>query len=294
MKRIISVMLCAVIVLCFSACSSKTEEAQTTTKSPDASQSTTAAVSEKIKAADIAFAPFACSEEYDFSSSCKIGGKVYSIDDDTNSLVESQDNKETTVLSFDSDVKSCMIVGDALYISCENVLYRLPVDDNGDCIVSELSAVVRDVCCVPAYCFENKMAIRVLGEQDDSYILLDTQTGKYESTYDFNYYESSDTDLPSGLISSNEAENSALQKIHSAQFYEYLSKNNYSAVSSVTLVHYPDFYYGTQGTIWELGKHSEYSYMVELVADGEDIAPKFTVYVNAYNSEIQFISFRES
>ena len=34
--------------------------------------------------------------------------------------------------------------------------------------------------------------------------------------------------------------------------------------------------------------------MVEIVANGADIAPKFTVFVNAYNSEIQFISFRKS
>lgn len=137
------------------------------------------------------------------------------------------------------------------------------------------------------------MAVRVHGAQDDSYVLLNTQTGEYEATYDFNNYLSSD-DSPAGLISSDKAEAVAVSEIQSDIYKQYRGGDNYSEVSGITLVHYPDFYYGNSDTVWEYGDLSEYSYMVEIVANGADIAPKFTVFVNAYNSEIQFISFRKS
>lgn len=296
MKKAISLILCAVIVLSFSACSKQAEEetTQTTAQTSTEAQSTTSPAGESSFSAAKGFEPFTCSEDDDFSIFCDIGSASYRIDTKTNSLIKSQNDNEQTVLTFDSDVKSCMLVGKTLFISCENGLYRLPVDDNGNCNADDLTVVISDVCCTPAYCLNNKMAVRVIGSQDDRYMLLDTQTGKYKANYDFNDYLDSDADVPSGLISSDKAGEAALEKIHSNQFKGYFSRENYSAVSSVTLVHYPDFYYGIEGTVWEFGKHSEYSYMVEIIADGEDISPKFTVFVNAYNSEIQFISFRKS
>lgn len=295
MKKIVSVMFCVAIVLCFSACSSQKQgEIQIPTQHTTATEiaSSEAKNGSRISA-DNGFTPFTCSEDDDFSIFCKIGGVSYKVDTEANSLIQSQNSFEKTVLTFDDDVKSCMLVGNAIYISCANGLYRLPVDDSGNCSVDKISVVVSGILCTPSYCLNNQMSVRVSGTQDDSYLLLDTQTGDYEAAYNFNEYLS-DGDAPSGLISSEKAGETALEKIKSKEFEGYFSEENYSAVSSVTLVHYPDFYYGIQGTVWEFGKHSEYSYMVEIVADGKDIAPKFTVFVNAYNSEIQFVSFRKS
>lgn len=294
MKKIISVFMCFALVLIFSSCSAnelKNENNNATTDSVTEENET------QLSASDIAaengFVPFTCSEEDDFSVFCIKGDVSYSVDTKTNLLIKAKDCSEQSVAVFNDTVKSCIMVGNAVYIDCENGLYRLPVDDNGECDTENLSVVLNEVSGVPVYCLENKMAVRVHGAQDDSYVLLNTQTGEYEATYDFNNYLSSD-DSPAGLISSDKAGSVAVSEIQSDIYKQYRGGDNYSEVSGITLVHYPDFYYGNSDTVWEYGKHSEYSYMVEIVADGADIAPKFTVFVNAYNSEIQFISFRKS
>lgn len=314
MKKFICILLCVIAVLSFSSCSSEnknaaestsansteaTSESDTssnsetnsnTTVSSGASQNSTAAEN-IISTKD--FVPFSCSSDDEFSFFPKFGSVSYTADLETNNLVKKSGDSEENVLSFESDLRCCISVGSALYVSTDDAIYRLPVDENGDCDIKSMSVVIDGYSGMPAYCFENKMAVRIFGAHDDSYVMLDTQTGEYERTYDINVSVSENI-APSGSISSEEAAAVAMNKIKSKQFEGYFSRENYSKASSVTLIHYPDFYYGISGTIWEYGNRSEYVYQVDIIADGEDLAPKFTVYVDASNSEILFISFRKS
>lgn len=290
MKKIIAVFLCLVSVLSFAACSA--EEETTTQPAVDTTAAESATEAAEVSPAPENYIPFTCSEDDTFSFFSKIGNASFKIDTDSNSLIKTVNDTEETVMTFNTTIKSCIAVGSALFLTGEDALYRLPVNENGNCDIDSYSLVI-NMAGMPAYCFDNKMAIRVYGQQDDSYVVLDTQTGEYERSYEINEYLSDD-DIPDGLISPDSAADAALEKIKSTQFEGYFSRENYSAASSITLVHYPDFYYGISGTIWEYGSPSEYCYVVEIVADGEDTFPKFTIYVNAYDSEVLFISFRKS
>lgn len=292
MNKLIAVVMCLVMALSFAACSADTEtETQPTSETVASTENATEKVSTSPAPED--FVPFTCSEDDVFSFFSEIGDVSFKIDYDSNSLIRSVNDTEETVMTFDMDIKSCISVGNALYLTGDDALYRLPVDENGNCDTDSFSVVLSGMAGMPAYCFDNRMAVRVYGQQDDSYVIVDTQTGEYAPSYEINEYLS-DEDIPDGLISPDSAADAALEKIKSSQFEGYFLRENYSSASGISLVHYPDFYYGISGTVWEYGNHCEYCYVVEIVADGADLTPKFTVYVNAANSDIEFISFRKS
>lgn len=294
MRKILFILVCFFACCSLVACSAMTSSDESTEiQTQTTTQTQESLTSAPHTSAAREFVAFTCSGNDVFSFFPKFAGMLYSIDVDSNTIIKSNGEDEEVVMEFDEDLRGCISVGNALYIATEDFLYRLPVGENGGVAVDSITVVLDGESGIPAYCFDNEMVIRVYGIQDDSYILLDTQTGEYERIDWFN--ESiSENILPTGSISSQQASSAALEMIQSEQFEGYFSRENYSAVSSVTAIHYPDFYYGISGTIWEFGNRSEYCYMVEIIADGEEIAPKFTVFVDASDGEILFISFKKS
>ena len=138
--------MCFALVLIFSSCSAnelKNENNNATTDSVTEENETQLSASDI--AAENSFVPFTCSEEDEFSVFCIKGDVSYSVDTKTNSLIKAKDGSEQSVAVFDDTVKSCIMVDNAVYIDCENRLYRLPVDDNGECDTENLSVVLNEV-----------------------------------------------------------------------------------------------------------------------------------------------------
>lgn len=187
-------------------------------------------------------------------------------------------------------------IAGALYLQSSDCLYRIVVDERGDIDFNSFSVVI-DKKAAPVFIEENKMYLKVDGEQDDYYVLLDTLTGKYEQVYDCN---ENINEVPNDFISKSEAEKIALSAINDNNRFPELADENIVLFCSVEdgnlygnpeyydthLIHRPDFA-GYSDIFYE--PLPEYCWKVELVADIPDWwMPRATLYINAETGAVSY------
>ena len=249
------------------------------------------------------YLPFECSKNdyISFTSStngCSFTAQYYDAENRNVYCCFSESKDFITLFETNEKVIPCAYIKDALYLRSNSSLYRIVVDEKGLFEMDSFSRVI-DKKAVPVFIEENKMFLKVDGEQDDYYVLLDTLTGKYEQVYDCN---ESVSEIPKGFISKSEAEKIALDAIHDInRFPDFALSEDMVLFCSVEndnldgnpeyydthLIHRPDFsgYFG--GYFEEI---PEYCWKVELVADISDWwMPRAVLYINAETGTVSFV-----
>ncbi len=177
----------------------------------------------------------------------------------------------------------CAYINGAVYLNNENGLYRICIDENGNYDANSFSYIC-DIYCKPVCVGNNEMYLKVIGEQNEYYLLLNTLTGEYEQVYDFNQYL---TETSKASVSKDEAEKIALKAIKKEDVEEEMllyadcgiNEKEYETV----LMHNPDL------SIYNINvdESIEYCWKVELVANIPDWwMPSATMYINAQTGEV--------
>jgi len=234
------------------------------------------------------YLPFKCSskESIYFHYYCRNYFQTGSWDlEDKFIYLKKSENSFLPLFETDTQLYICGYIDGALYLNSECCLYRVVVDEKGDIDYNSFSRIM-DKKAAPVCVKENEMYLKVTGEPDDYYVLLNTLTGECKQADDFNEIlpETSKTSL-----SKQDAERIAMhavkQEISEEEMLLYSDCRESEKEYETVLIYQPDL------SVFNINADEsiEYCWKVELVANIPDWwMPSATLYINAKTGDVVY------
>lgn len=240
------------------------------------------------------FKPFECGRD-DYQSYTANTGKGYFLTRIiSNVLVYASEDESKELFRFPTFARACAYIGNALYLSDYDAqaLYRIIIDEDGNYDLDSFSLVAY-LYAEPVFVEENKLVLLAGSAPNDYYVILDTLTGEWEET---DAYNKELTEVPSGLISAEQAEEIALKEIQKSEYQDEISGYTFSLEtdretgSNLThLIYKPDFS-NTLGGNYQYENPPEYGWFVYTVADNDIFDyPQIIVCVNAQTGSVAHV-----
>lgn len=199
---------------------------------------------------------------------------------------------EKEIFKFPETLDPNAYIGNALFLTGSDALYRIEIDENGYYDLDSLS-LVTDFRARPAFVDENKLLLFAGSLLYPNFILLDTFTGEYEETDDCDKILS---EAPSGLISAKKAEEIALKEIQKSEYQDRISGFTFSIAtdretnSNLTELYYRPDLSTTLGGWYQYESIPEYCWFVHAIADNDIFDyPQITVCVNAQTGSVAHV-----